>query len=159
MNSIVPPFTPSCIQIIPQCTVDSTHHSFFFDRQINFSTLDGLQYLASLILRLLALGTVTTIGIGAIPMQLLTFPAAVAECHAASATLARIALKSGATSTARISDLAELGSDFISTFLPLRPNTRFLYLIARFRLTSNRQPQFAQSIVLGEEVTVACAKG
>ena len=86
-------------------------------RQINFATLDGLQYLASLILRLLALSPVATIG--AIPMRLLTFPAAVAECLAASAILASITLKSGATTTARVSDLTELGSDLISTSLEL----------------------------------------
>ena len=66
---------------------------------------------------LLALGPVATIGVGAIPMQLLTIPAAVAECLAASAILARIALKSVATSTARIADLTELGSDHISIVL------------------------------------------
>ena len=70
-----------------------------------------------MILCLLALSPVATMG--AIPMQLLTFPAAVAECLAASAILARITLKSGATSTARIADLAELGAELISTLLEL----------------------------------------
>ena len=68
-----------------------------------------------MILCLLALGPVAAIG--AIPMQLLTFSAAVAECLAASAILASIALKSGATTTTRIADLAELGAELISTSL------------------------------------------
>ena len=54
-----------------------------------------------------------------LPVLQLTIPAAVAECLAASAILARITLKSGATSTARIADLAELGSELISTLLEL----------------------------------------
>jgi hypothetical protein len=96
--------------------IDSYSSSILL-RQINFATPDGLQYLARLILCLLALGSVAAIGVGAIPMHLLTIPAAVAECLAASAILARIALKSGATPTARIADLAELGSEPISMLL------------------------------------------
>ena len=110
-----------------------------------------------MILCLLALGPVAIIG--TIPMQLLTFPAAVAECLAASAILARIALKGGATSTARISDLSELGSDIISLFLPFRPSTRFFYEITGFRLTGNRKPQFAKRIVLHGNVAEARGKG
>ena len=121
-----------------------------------------------MILCLLALGPVAAIG--AIPMQLLTFSAAVAECLAASAILARITLKSGATTTARITDLAELGADLISTLLELErgPKHRFMTgpIIVQYhermettaRLTGNRKPQFAKSKVLHDKVTVACAK-
>ena len=139
---------------------DSNSSSFtLLRRQINFATLDGLQYLAGLILCLLALSTVAAIGVSAIPMQLLTLPAAVAERLAASAVLARITLEGVATSTARIADLAELGPDSISKYLRLRPSARFSYGITGFRLTGNRQPQFSKSKVLGEGVAVARAKG
>ena len=150
-HSIIPAVTS--LQILPLLL-----------RQINFATLDGLQCLASLTLCLLALSPVAIIG--AIPMQLLTFPATVAECLAASAILARITLKSGATTTARIADLAELGSDLISAFLEARPSCWFKSPIGHLlettetaaRLTGNRKPQFAKSKVLHDKVTVTCAK-